>query len=317
MLRNKLVQLISLLSIIILIPYIITIFLYDTEEKINNEEKKNTDYRVVMEVEGKEEEVDIEDYLVGVVAAEMPVSFHIEALKAQAVAARTYAIKQMENDKIIEANLINQSYYNDSEMREIWKNNYAEYYSKIAQAVQETEGEVMVYDDELIEAVFHSTSGGKTQSAIDIWEEEVPYLVSVDSQEDVNSKEYEQVFTIQKQEVIDLIKKNVEDFDCFTDDILESTQIISRTEAGYISSIQMGNKIFTGEEIRSYLELSSSNFAITDTEDEIIFTCKGYGHGVGMSQNGANYKAIDGMEYKEILEYYYMGITVKNLYISE
>ena len=171
----------------------------------------------------------------------------------------------------------------------------------------------MVYNDEPIEAVFHAVSAGKTQSAKDVWKADIPYLISVDSNEDVESPNYEKTIEYTINEIQKIIKNQKSDFKFYTTQLIQEIQIISRSEAGYVTSIQIGNKIFTGEELRSFLDLPSSNFTIEIKDDKIIIICKGYGHGVGLSQYGANYKAKEGLKYKEILNIYYPNTKMEKV----
>lgn len=309
MIRTKLYSILFIILFIILLPYLITIILSD---KVKKEENTLENQKKVVSIQSEKgkEKVDLDTYIVSVVAAEMPANFELESLKAQAVAVRTYTIRHTKDKENINSNELKQSCMSIDKMKEVWGSQYSNNYNKILKAVESTKDEIMVYNKEPIEAVFHSTSAGKTQSAKDIWSKEIPYLVSVDSSEDKNAKEYLHTIELSKDDIIKKIRDNVSDFAIYTDNILENMQIIERSEAGYIKSIQIGNKIFTGEEIRKYLGLYSSNFTIDTMDNGLKFTCRGYGHGVGLSQNGANYKAKKGLDYKQILTHYYPNIKI-------
>ncbi|GKX28508.1 stage II sporulation protein D [Vallitalea longa] len=303
------------ISLIVIIVCFIPIFITTIIKGIPKEEKQNTEIEnkkdIKVMVDGKEISMNLNDYLIGVVAAEMPVSFYDEALKAQAVAARTFALKKLEKDSKHIFNNNEQAYITKEKMEESWgSDNFPKNYNKIRSAVVDTNNEVVVYQEDLIEAVFHSTSAGMTQSAKDVWGEEIPYLISVSSSDDVNSPEYSHTQTFTQQEFVSLLNEHIEDFQTYTNDVFNEIQIISRTSEGYISQIQIGNKILEGEEVRSYLGLESSNFNVDSVDGNIEVSCKGYGHGVGMSQYGANDLAKNGYSYKDILKHYYSNTEI-------
>lgn len=304
------------ISLIVLIVCFIPIFITTIIKGIPKEEKQKTEIEskegIKVMVDGKENTMNLNDYLIGVVAAEMPVNFNDEALKAQAVAARTFTLKKLEQDSKHIFNNTEQAYITKEKMEESWgSDNFAKNYNKIRSAVVDTNNEVVVYQEDLIEAVFHSTSAGMTQSAKDVWGEEIPYLVSVNSSEDMNSPEYLHTKTFTQQEFVSMLNEHIEDFQTYTNDVINEIQIISRTPEGYISQIQIGNKILEGEEVRSYLGLESSNFNIDSVDGNIEVSCKGYGHGVGMSQYGANDLAKNGYSYKDILKHYYSNTEIR------
>lgn len=287
------------------------------EEKQNNtqlpqdivEEKKDTTEYAYEDVVPVQDEM--ENYIIGVVAAEMPALFEDEALKAQAVAARTYATNQMLKsgitiDKMIEDG--GQAYISQEEMHTKWNEGFDKYYNKIKTAVLSTKGEIMVYNNEPILAVFHAISRGKTEIAENVWNDSLPYLKSVDSSMDMESSEYTYETTMPVKTVASLLQKAHADLKLYDGSLKEQMQVIDRTEAGYINTIQIGNKVFTGREVREILGLRSSDFTVKQDGDNMVFTTNGYGHGAGMSQYGADSMAKDGKTYKEILTYYYTGI---------
>lgn len=252
---------------------------------------------------------DFEAYIKGVVAAEMPALFQTEALKAQAVSARTYAARKMyENNSNAVPYDIGQAYITVEEMKQKWGEHFTEYYNKISNAVEQTKGEIMVYDNEPILAVFHSESAGKTEDAENVWEQEIPYLKSVDSSLDKNAPDFEKSISYTYDELIKRFSNHYKDFSLDNNQI----KILSHTPAGYVQKIQIGNKTLTGREIREILNLRSSNFTVSIQNNTIVFTTKGYGHGAGMSQYGAEFMAKEGKTYHEILQHYYTGISFSN-----
>ena len=252
-----------------------------------------------------------EDYITGVVAAEMPASFEAEALKAQAVAARTYAKRRIDAGNTLDDMIKNggQAYNSVEDMKNKWKDSFDENYSRIKNAVEETKGEIMVYDGEPILAVFHAISSGKTETAGNVWSNDEPYLKSVESPMDTEAQNFTAEVSIPLNTVISKLQEKHPELAVTKGNLVAQTQIIERSESGYIKTIQIGNVVFTGREVRELLGLRSSDFTLRQDGDSIIFTTKGYGHGAGMSQYGANALAQEGKDYHEILKYYYTGIS--------
>ncbi len=265
------------------------------DEKSNFVQKKSSHY---------EENPQMESYIIGVVAAEMPVSFEIEALKAQAVAARTYAYRQVGTSEI-NPDKLGQAYISVDEMKKRWGNDFEQNYNKVKTAVESTKNQIMVYDGEPILAAFHSTSGGVTENSENVWSEKLNYLKSVDSHEDENAPDFLHNSEFKMSEFKEIFSKD----GCkFSDNLSNDVSIVKRTDAGYVLTIKIGGKEFKGKDVRTKLSLRSTNFTISFKGDKIIFTTKGYGHGAGMSQYGANFMAKNKKNYKEILLHYYYGV---------
>ena len=257
---------------------------------------------------------EFEDYIKGVVAAEMPALFQQEALKAQAVSARTYAVRKMQENATTEVPYnIGQAYITIDEMKQKWGNNFASYYNKISAAVDATKGEIMTYQNEPILAVFHAQSSGKTESAENVWSQSVPYLQSVESIVDENAPDFEKTVSFTYDEIIKKFTEKYNDFHLQKENMPQQIIIKSRSDAGYVQQIQIGNQTFTGKEVRELLGLRSANFTISIENDTLFFTTKGYGHGAGMSQYGAEFMAQQGKTYHEILQHYYTGISFSTI----
>lgn len=266
--------------------------------------------------ENKTVSMPIEEYLCGVVCAEMPASFEYEALKAQAVAARSYArYKQNEvNARHPEAAVCTdythcKAYKTLEENEKSWGKDSEKYRAKIENAIIETQGEVITYNGEVALAVFHSQSGGgRTENSADVWGGNVPYLVSVESHGEEASPGFYSDVTVSfenfKNTIISLNPKA---------SLTSSNDIgqIVKSEGGAVKTIQIGGQEFSGKEIRSAFGLRSSCFTISSEGDNIRFEVTGYGHGVGMSQYGANSMAKEGCDYREILKHYYSGIEIE------
>lgn len=296
--------------IIILIPLLIVGI--DHKEEIIYKIKYGSINNKIIKVKridtGNIEEVPLEKYVLGVVAGEMPASFNIEALKAQAVASRTYALKKAESNKEydVEDSTTNQVYIDDNKMKEKWQNNYDELLKKIKNAVDETKGEVLLYNNELIDAMFFSTSNGYTENSDDVFSSSLPYLVSVESNWD---KTESPVFASTKEVTKKEFLFNLGLSDSNTIDVNN----IERTKTGRVKNITINKKVFKGTKIRSIFGLKSTSFTINIKNDVVTFNVNGYGHGVGMSQYGANGMAKEGYNYKEILKYYYQNSDIKKI----
>ena len=297
-------KILILTLIIILIPLLIVGI--DHKEEIIYKIKYGSINNKIIKVKridtGNIEEVPLEKYVLGVVAGEMPASFNIEALKAQAVASRTYALKKAESNKEydVEDSTTNQVYIDDNKMKEKWKDNYDELLKKIKNAVDETKGEVLLYNNELIDAMFFSTSNGYTENSDDVFSSSLPYLVSVESNWD---KTESPVFASTKEVTKKEFLFNLGLSDSNTIDVNN----IERTKTGRVKNITINKKVFKGTKIRSIFGLKSTSFTINIKNDVVTFNVNGYGHGVGMSQYGANGMAKEGYNYKEILKYYYQN----------
>ncbi len=258
----------------------------------------------------------LEEYLYGVVAGEMPASFETEALKAQAVAARTYTLnrKKSPNKDHPDADVCSDSahckaYLSPEELSQKFAANPADY-EKIRQAVDATKNRILIYNGEPISAVFHSTSSGMTENAEDVWGNAVPYLVSVTSEGEDASPRYQEtkVFSFAEfQQKINSGTKNV----AFGEDPKSWFSDWVRNESGSVKSVSLCKTEFSGVELRSLLGLRSANFTV-EIGDSVKITTKGNGHGVGMSQYGANHLAKMGYTYDRILKKYYTGVEIAN-----
>ncbi len=262
----------------------------------------NTKYINLYRSNGSVLNIELEEYVIGVVAAEMPASFNKEALKAQSVVARTYALKSLSNNKLITDNSSTQNYKSISELKNMWGISFDTYYNKIVNAVNSTKGEFLSYNGEYIDAVYHSTSNGKTEDSINVWGNSFPYLVSVESKYDNTNKSFITTTFMSYEDISNKLGTIVTSDSVFN--------IVSRNESGRVSNIEIDGISYTGVNIRTLLGLRSTDFDIEKVSNGINITTKGYGHGVGMSQYGANGMANNGYSYKDILLYYYKGVSL-------
>lgn len=294
---------------IILIPCILTNIITKKPDKIKLNYVQNKMVKIKREKTGQIEQMTLENYIIGVLAGEMPVSYQIEALKAQAVAARSYAMKKINNNKSTEYDLVdsvnNQVYISESELKELWKEKYEEKIKKIKIAVKATEGEYVTYNDEIIEAFFFSTSSGTTENCADVFGSNLPYLVAVSSVWDRNSPQYEETKTYTIKEIYSLLGEAPQD--------TINIEVLEQNETSSIKKIKINDKVYKGTDIRKLLKLKSTNMKIETNQQEVIFITKGYGHGVGMSQYGAEAMAKEGYNYMDILKHYYTGTEIKKI----
>jgi len=262
------------------------------------------------------EEMDLEEYIVGVVAGEMPASYEQEALKAQAVAARTYALRKMlnggcskhEGADICAFSEHCQAYCTLEEMQKKWGDSFEAYYNKIKDAVYATAGIVMTYENDVINALFFAESDGRTEDCINVFSDSLPYLVGVDSPEDA-----EPAFkTISFQEFADLATAAYPNCSITAGNVSSSVEVLSRYKSGQVEALRLGNEIITGKQARTAFSLRSANFSVTFGDKGVTFSVLGYGHGVGMSQKGADVMAENGSTYAEILSHYYTSVNFEN-----
>ena len=264
------------------------------------------------------EELNIDEYLYGVVASEMPASFEIEALKAQAVVARTYTIYQIINNssKHENADMCDdfgccQAWISKEERMSKWDSEEAEnYWNKIVESVDSTKGKIVAYNGQPINAFFHANSGGVTESSLNIWGGiDYPYLKSVETVGEEGYTQYASEIILTKQELLD--KLQAVHADCTIDfSVQDSIKILEYTTSGRVKTIKFGNKEIAGTEARTILGLKSTNFIFKVEGDNIIFTVIGYGHGVGMSQTGADALAKYGSNYEAIVKHFYTDVEI-------
>ncbi|WP_223805982.1 stage II sporulation protein D [Ornithinibacillus gellani] len=260
----------------------------------------------------KVENVPLESYVAGVVASEMPTKFELEALKAQALAARTFVVnhlihQQADSSDYISDSVQHQVYKNEEELRKTMGDEFQKGMQKIKEAVAATEGQILTFQGKPIHPAYFSTSNGYTENSEDYWDNKMPYLRSVKSpwDEKVSPKFLDQV-TYSIEEVatalgIELSGEGAISFEA------------TRTKGQRIKALTIAGETFTGREIREKLQLRSSDFTIKQKNNHLIFRTKGYGHGIGMSQYGANGMALEGKSYEEIVKYYYQDVEISTV----
>jgi stage II sporulation protein D len=276
-------------------------------------EVKGDEFRILITETDKVVTLSANDYICGVVAAEIGAESSEEALKAQAVAAYTFACRKKgertkERYDMCDDYKKDQAYLSTEQLKERWGENFEQYYNKVMSAVKSVEGEILTYDGKPILSIYHDISGGKTEAAENVWGEKYPCLAAVESVGDILSPNYLSTVTVGLEDM----KKHIETLggslegepkDWFSD--------VSRSPSGYIVSLSVGGKEVKGTEVRTALDLRSTNFDVTFADDTFTFTVRGNGHGVGMSQYGAQFMALQGSNYKEILAWYYAGAVLQ------
>ncbi len=277
----------------------------DINESIKDESSslENTFFVSVKRSNGIVEQIAMEDYLIGVVASEMPASFHEEALKVQSILARTYALKRISKGLILTDTVSTQRYIDVVEMKKMWGSQFDTYYRKIKNAVLKTDGLVMMYQGELIDALYHSTSNGMTEDSQNVWGNAYPYLVSVDSHWDKTVSSYEKTTVIDDSVVLKLFGVLPQNLDF---------EILRRNASGRVAQLRIGEKIYSGVEFRNLLGLRSSDFELSVENHQLLIKTKGFGHGVGVSQYGANAMAKEGRDYLSIIKHYYQNVEIRN-----
>lgn len=254
------------------------------------------------------ETIPLEQYVASVVSSEMPATFHSNALKAQAIAARTYIVNHLlrDEDEVISDTTNHQVYRDKTELQTLWGADFHWKWEKINRAVNETEGLIITYENEPITPTFFSMSNGYTEAAEHYWGNELPYLKSVESkwEEGLPNFKTQEIFTITELNTL---------LDTQLSQGVAIPIHVTRTPSQRVNEVKINNQTYTGRQIREKLGLRSTDFTIEQKNNHFIFTTKGYGHGVGMSQYGANGMAEEGKTYEQILSYYYQNITISEL----
>lgn len=288
----------------LLIPYVVTLALAGT---IKGEEKRVEfiSGKTVLTRQGRA--VDVEEYLIGVVGRQMPADYGAEALKAQAVVARTYIYKQMGDSVEVGEEELNLEYLEEKQLETMWgSDRFVEYYKNIQEAVEATGQMVMTYEGNLIDPLFHRASAGKTRAG----DEYHPYLESVESLRDVEAEGYLSMPSWEPEAFVSAVNQITGDGDLTVSQVPEGIQLIEKDGAGYVRTIQIGSHAYSGEEVQAALGLPSACFTLEGYEGRIRAVCKGIGHGYGMSQYGARVMAEEGKTAEEILSWYFKNIDL-------
>ena len=310
---------------IIIVPVLIVSNFKEAEKPPEIVETGEYNITVYFHETGETRVLPLDAYLVGVLAAEMPAEFEIEALKAQAVAARTYALRRLtlnaDNSAHPEAAVCTnpnhcQAHMSSEDMKSRWGMiNYFRYKSKMEEAVYSTKDMVLTYEGRLIEPVYHSTSNGKTENSEDVWLNKIPYLRSVESPWDKDSPRFQETKTLTLCQVDDALGTNLEALpaSAMQGTNQEVIRVLETTGTNRIKKLNINGRTLMGTDVRAALGLNSTHFVWQLQGDRITFVTRGFGHGVGMSQYGANGMAKAGATFEEILKHYYTGVELEKL----
>lgn len=339
--KKILIYLLSFILIIFIIPALLTrrTLPVNSNEKISNQEEQNVENQtqtsnqneynyskygtisLLHKKTGEVEQVNLDEYLCNVVSAEMPANYEIEALKAQAIVARTYTIYKILNKKHDTADICDdstccQAWISKDDRLARWEESQRESnWQKIVSAVNDTKGKVITYDNKPIDAFFHSNSGGVTEVPVNVWGGTgYPYLQSVETSGEDAYTQYSSEVVFTQEQLINKLKEKYSDISIDfsnSDDI----KIMEYTESTRVKTVKFGNHEISGVEARSLLGLRSTNFEISIDDDNIKFSVKGYGHGVGMSQTGADSMAKQGSSAEDIIKHFYTGVEVSEVNI--
>ena len=297
----------------------------ELKQEENKQEEEQYNYknyktiRLLHKDTGEVEEVGLDEYLYHVVSAEMPANYDLEALKAQAVVARTYTVYKIQNPKHENADICDdsnccQAWVSKEERLARWKETEREdNWKKIKECVDTTKGKIITYENKPINAFFHANSGGTTELPVNVWGgTDFPYLQVVETVGEEGYAQYSSEVELTKEELIEKLKAKYEDIEIDFEK-QEELKIMEYTDSGRVKTVKFGNHELSGVETRTLLGLKSTNFEIIKQDDKIKFIVKGYGHGVGMSQTGADAMAKQGSDYEEIIKHFYIGVEIKDI----
>ena len=332
--KKILIYLLSFILICFVIPAILTRRTVDTiaqdntnteNEQVQQKAEGEQNYQyskygtitLLHKKTGNTEQVNIDDYLCNVVSAEMPADFEIEALKAQVIVARTYTIykilnKKHENADICDDSTCCQAWISKEDRLARWEESKRENnWQKINDCINSTKGKIITYNNQPINAFFHSNSGGVTEIPVNVWGGTgYPYLQSVETSGEDAYNQYASEVTFTQEELINKLKQKYSDISIdFSNE--NEIKILEYTESTRVKTVKFGNHEISGVETRTLLGLKSTNFEITKDGDNIKFSVKGYGHGVGMSQTGADSMAKQGSTAEDIIKHFYAGVEIK------
>ncbi|MCL1791167.1 MAG: stage II sporulation protein D [Peptococcaceae bacterium] len=315
---NRQSRRLSLIVLFLIVLFLIAVLavLIPLWNKITSEDVLAGETIRVLMPSGKVNIMNLEDYLIGVVAAEMPAAFEPEALKAQAVASRTFAARRADSarangdDYDVDTTTATQVWLSDQQLRERWGAAYTEYRVKIAAATRQTAGEVLMFDDTLATTVFFSNTGRlPTENSTDVWGGSFSYLSSVPSPETVTPDDYVRQKNVSKEDFMHALGLNPKQTLQPSD-----LKVLERTKAGRIATLSVAGQAMKGTDFRRALDLASTDIEWKIVGDQIVFTTYGSGHAVGLSQYGAQNMALSGKTYQEILTHYYQGTQLESAY---
>ncbi len=315
--------------ILFLLPYVVTILAFGFPEK-NSSRSNSAEQSVYISYDGRQEKITVTQYLTGVLAAQIPVDYQMEALKAHAVLARTYFQLHVGKDTVIEKDTAAQTFLTKEQMKNLWGDKFEENYKKLEQAVTDTGDECLYADDRLAEPYFHAASAGKTRDGTEVFgEASYAYLAGCDCKKDLQADNYVTIRSFTEEEIEEYLvqlseKSGIQQETVQTEEstqegvskesssaLIDSFQVLNRDSCGYVTRIQVQGRTVHGETFRNVFGLPSAAFQIEEWESGLRFVCKGLGHGLGMSLYSANEMAKEGDTHREILQYFFKNISIK------
>lgn len=308
----------AVLSVMVLIPYVTTLawtgrlggaddpgIVREWEDGM----KENRSPAVIIRQNGREFHISVEEFLVPVLAAQIPADFGPETLKAQAILARTYIYREMDGAEEIPEEALDMDALSRSQMDKLWgKSNFSEMYGNIRTAVRETEGMYAVYEGTVIEPYFCRAASGKTRAG----DQEHPYLIQADSPGDLLADGFLMITVFTAKTMAERINGIPDSISVGAGQLPEEIQIVERDEAGYVKQVQIGQKTYSGEDVQYALGLPSSCYSFENMDGKIRVTCKGIGHGYGFSQAGAREYEKAGHDYRWLLDHYFQNVEILN-----
>ncbi len=302
--KKKLLCGLAYTIIMLILPHTITTA---WQGSIESKNEIDSERRVIIDENGINREISLDEYLTGVVGGQIDASYEAEAIKAQAILTRSFVYNAMEDELIVTEADLRLEYYNKKELEGIWGDNFKEYHEKVSLAVKDTAGQIMTYDDCIADGVFHEISAGATRDGTDVY----PYLKSVESDYDIEAENYMTIKEYSFDEFM-AVAAGLEQGAVFTEGEAISLQIVETDDAGYVKSAMIGTRTFEGERIMEVFELPSCAFTFQILENKVRIICHGRGYGYGMSQYGASKLAEEGNNAELILKYYFEGVKVEN-----
>lgn len=314
--RQRFKDIAAVFLIVFLLPYVLTMLFSGVPEK--KKHGKDTGQTVCIAYGNRTEKITLDKYLIGVLAAQIPVEYEMEALKAQAVLARTYYNVHLKEQEVLEQEGGGQSFLTAAQMKQLWGEQYEQYYSRLEQAVIDTKGKCLYNGKNLVEPYFHAVSAGMTRNGQKLLGEEYTYLLPKECKADLGAAGYVTIKSFSREELFEALQElEGQVSGCAVQSVEEIKepdtliQIEKRDEEGYVESVKVNEKQVPGEIFRQCFKLSSAHFQMDAWEDGLRFTCKGLGHGLGMSLYGANQLAKEGKNCQEILQYFFSNTNVK------
>lgn len=304
--KGKVIGIVGFFLLTLMVPYVATLAWTGSVEGEASKLQVPDGKKIWLDRGGVPKVMGLEEYLPGVIAVQMPADYGREALRAQAILARTYVLKNMDVASEIAESALDLDYWDVGQMKEAWGDKFQEYYDGIAEAVESTRGMTAKFDGQYIDGLFCRASAGATRNG----DARHPYLKSVASSQDVECEGFLSVVTWTKEEFAAKINEMNPECQAAPGTLAQTLQVVERDESGYVLKLQVGAKTCTGDEAAAALGLPSPWFQFEIYEDNIRGISKGSGHGYGMSQYGARSMAAAGISAEEILAYYYQNIEI-------